>query len=197
MNTFRYYLALILVVSLPPALLLWFTIHPFARHWRKIGPAGTYAVLSVPVLLLAAAVFRVRSELLAVDLGTRYWPIGASALCLGGAAVIAWKRKKQLTFRILAGIPELSPRHYPGKLLTEGIYSRIRHPRYAEAFLGVLGYALLSNYLAGYVLAAACIPVGYWLVVLEERELHRRFGRDYAEYSSRVPRFIPKASPKG
>ena len=29
-----------MVVSLPPALLLWVVIHPFVGFWRRVGPAG-------------------------------------------------------------------------------------------------------------------------------------------------------------
>ena len=55
-----------------------------------------------------------------------------------------------------------------------------------------MAVALFTNYLAIYVLALAIIPALYLVVVLEEKELRDRFGLEYAAYSERVPRFIPR-----
>jgi hypothetical protein len=32
----RYYLALVMLAAIPPAILFWFSIHPFIRFWRRI-----------------------------------------------------------------------------------------------------------------------------------------------------------------
>jgi protein-S-isoprenylcysteine O-methyltransferase Ste14 len=56
----------------------------------------------------------------------------------------------------------------------------------------VAGFALIANYLVLYVMLALLVPAIWLVVVLEERELRRRFGAAYAEYSRRVPRFIPR-----
>ena len=44
MDTFRYWVAAIMVVTFPPAFLLWFSIHPFIRFWRRMGVTVTYVV---------------------------------------------------------------------------------------------------------------------------------------------------------
>ena len=191
MDTFRYILAVFLMIGLPPGLLLWFAIHPFASSWRKIGPKGTYTVLAVPVLAVMVALYLARGWLLAVEHGTNWLLVGLGVLCIVAGAIIARKRSRYLTKRILAGIPELSADD-PGVLLQEGIYARIRHPRYIEALFWVLGYALISNYLAAYVVFAITLPTIYLIVLLEERELHDRFGEEYEAYCQRVPRFIPR-----
>ncbi|MDH3369164.1 MAG: isoprenylcysteine carboxylmethyltransferase family protein, partial [Gemmatimonadota bacterium] len=92
---------------------------------------------------------------------------------------------------ILSGIPELR-KGDPGRLLTEGIYARLRHPRYVEVILGVISYALVANYLGGYVVVLVTVASMVPLVLLEERELRDRFGDAYDEYARRVPRFIPR-----
>ncbi len=191
MDTLRYVLALLVVVATPPAILLWYAIHPFARFWRRFGAAGTYAILGLPMLVLLGALFRSRDRLLIVDYGTR-WPfVGLAVACLAAAVTIALNRRRLLTFGVLAGLPELSPDKNPQKLLQEGIYARIRHPRYVELMLWLAGYSLIANYLAAYVVTLLSIP-GIWLVVvLEERELRERFGEAWVEYSRRVPRFVP------
>ena len=118
--------------------------------------------------------------------------IALAALCLIIGLKIAHKRRKHLTASIITGIPELSKKKYPGKLLTEGIYAKIRHPRYVEIFFFVLGYALFVNYLTAYVMVALSIPVVYLIVLLEERELRDRFGTEYDAYCKKVPRFFPR-----
>lgn len=191
-DTFRYYIALALLVMLPPALFLWFVIHPFARFWRRFGAGVTYGVLSVPVLLIMATLFLSREILLSVEYGTSYVLIALAAVSLFVGGNIAWKRAKYLSFGILSGLPELSPRRYPGKLINEGIYSRLRHPRYVEILFFTLGYSLFANYLALYVMLLLCLPTLFLVVLLEERELKQRFGTAYDDYCRRVPRFLPR-----
>jgi len=71
----------------------------------------------------------------------------------------------------LVGVTELSRTgHETGKLLREGIYTRLRHPRYASAALGLIGNALLINYLGLNILFLLLIPLGVWLLALEERD---------------------------
>jgi protein-S-isoprenylcysteine O-methyltransferase Ste14 len=181
-----------MVVSLPPALLLWFFIHPAAAFWRRFGPAWTYAMLSPPMVVLMAWAYIKRETVVGSDLGTEPWLIvlGVALFCI--SIWIALKRKRHLTFAILAGLPELARDGLSGKLLTEGIYSRIRHPRYVEVVFGLVAYALFANHVGVYVLAALSIPVLWLIVVLEERELHQRFGEEYARYCTQVPRFFPR-----
>lgn len=192
MNSVRYYVALVVLLSVPPGLLLWFIIHPFASFWRRLGPVWTYSILVLPMVAMMVGLFLVRKPLLTIDFGTRYELIAVGVLVMVGAFTIGIKRKKHLTFGILAGLPELSQQRYPGKLLTEGLYAKIRHPRYVEAFLGILGYALIANYLAPYFLVLLSIPIIFLIVALEERELRDRFGEEYEEYCRNVPRFLPK-----
>lgn len=189
----RFVLALIPMICWPPAMLLWFAIHPFARFWRRFGAGWTYAILAVPSLLLGALLWRWRYRLLSVDFGTSYPLIALAVVAAIGALILSAKRRKYLTFRILAGVPELSRGDDRGVLLREGIYGVIRNPRYIEALLGVAAYTLFSNYLGVYVLWVLSLPAIYLVVVLEERELRDRFGAEYESYCREVPRFMPRS----
>jgi len=188
----RYIIAILVIASFPPSLLLWLAIHPFAAFWRRLGPVWTYVILGLPVAGYIAGVWLFRKTLLVLDLGTNLFTMILAGIALGAAALLKRSVVKQLKFAGLAGIPELSKEKYPGKLLTEGIYSRVRNPRYIEALLWVMAYALFANYLEAYIVVVLCLPLIYFVVRLEERELRERFGTAYEEYCRRVPRFVPK-----
>ena len=196
MDELRYGIAFAFLIGLPPGLLFWLCIHPFAEFWRKRGPGWTYGLVGLGLGTLGGGLFVVRCALLATEYGTNVLCLGLAAVCLTGAVVIGLQHRKHLTLRIMIGLPELSAESRPPSLLQEGIYARIRHPRYVEVFLSVLGCACVANYLVLYVWAALSLPLLYVIVVLEERELHQRFGLAYAEYCRRVPRFLPRRNSK-
>jgi protein-S-isoprenylcysteine O-methyltransferase Ste14 len=190
MDRLRYVFGVIMWVSVPISLGLWVAIHPFARAWRRIGPVGTYAVLAVPFAALGAWLWSTRGPLLGADLGTQPVLIVVGVLAFAGGIAIARRRRRQLTQRILTGIPELSQEK--GTLLTDGIYARTRNPRYLEFLLIVLGYVAVANYTGTWVLWALCFPAIHGVVLLEERELRQRFGAEYDDYCRRVPRYLPR-----
>lgn len=192
MNTFRYVIAVVIMVGLPPGLLMWFVVHPFAPFWRRLGTRWTYTILIGGMLLLMIGTYVIRDFLVGTDLGTNVVTMLLAIPCVAMAAVIGLKRRRYLTFRILAGVPEVSATSQ-GTLLTEGPYAVIRHPRYVEAMLAVLAYALVASYVGTYVLFLATIPAIYLIVILEERELRDRFGEQYDEYCRAVPRFLPRS----
>lgn len=200
MDTLRYVLAVLVVIATPPGILLWVAIHPLARFWRRLGAGGTYAVLGPLALGLVGLLFADRERLLGPDRGT-CWPCAAlGVVLLAAAAAIAVARRRQLRFGTLAGLPELSPGRYPPRLLREGIYARVRHPRYLELLLAVFAYAAISHYSGAWLVALASVPALWLVVVLEERELRERFGGAWDDYARRVPRFVPsfrRGSPDG
>jgi len=193
MDTFRYGVAVIMVATFPPAFLLWFSVHPFIHFWRRLGATATYIVNIGWGLALIYALFSARGPLLAVEYGTNWLFVVISVVFYAGAVVVEIRCRKHLTMRMLVGVPEVkAPEEGPGKLLHEGIYSQVRHPRYLGAMLASVSMAFLVNYLATWVLVAGLFPLVYLLTVIEERELRERFGGDYIEYAERVPRIIPR-----
>ena len=191
MSTARYVIAVLLVISLPPAIVWWYVIHPFVGFWRKIGKPITYTVMTVLFLGSVVGLFAVRDTLVLTDLGTSWIMVGVAAALIIPAIWLAILRAKYLSFGILAGVPELDADGSGGKLLNQGIYAVIRHPRYVEIALGSLAYAAFANYLGGYILALLTIPGIHAVVVIEEKELAERFGEEYEAYRASVPRYIP------
>lgn len=191
METVAYYLALLSVMAAPAALAVWFILHPFARWWRRVGPVGTYAAVVAVIAGLVLGIYSVRGALLRLHFGVRVPLVIASAVLFGLSLYMRVKIQRPIPPGLLLGFPEISGRG-PGQLVTSGIYSRMRHPRYVAMLFAVTAVALFTNYLASYIVAVVYVPLIYLVTVLEERELSVRFGAAYREYCRRVPRFVPR-----
>ena len=192
MDTFRHVLTLLMLMFMPGAVLFWFLVHPFIRFWRRLGLRRALAINYTLLAAFAAGVFLLRKTLLAVDFGTNPVLIAVAVSMLAASIVLRRKISRHLRFSTLGGLPELAPESHPQPLLTEGIYSRIRHPRYVEVLLVMASLALIANNLASYVNWIIGIPSVLLIVRIEERELRDRFGAEYEAYCARVPRFVPR-----
>ncbi len=191
-DTFRYVVALSLLCLLPGAYTYWLVVHPFVGTWRRVGPGPALVVAYAQYLGMALLLFRWRHRLLVGDLGTNLVTIALGSACLIVASVLRRQWRRHLSLRVLHGLPELASGGQGSRLLTEGIYARVRHPRYLEILVAVLGWALVTNYLTSYILVAYSVIMTAVLIPLEERELVGRFGQAYEEYRARVPALLPK-----
>jgi protein-S-isoprenylcysteine O-methyltransferase Ste14 len=192
MDTARRFLAIVLLVSTPPAIAFWLVIHPFARWWRRLPAWLTYLLLAGFVVALGVRLFVMRDVLLGRDLGGNWWLATLGGTLYVGAVVVSLRCREQLSLKVFAGIPEVSRTAGPGQMLQEGIYGMIRHPRYLSVILGTVGLALIVNYLGAYAVVGVSL-LGLWpLILLEERELTARFGQAYAEYRARTPALLPR-----
>ena len=79
------------------------------------------------------------------------------------------------------------------KLVTEGVYKKVRHPMYSAFWLWAIAQSLLlSNWAAG-LSAFVGFGILYFLRVGQEEEMMlKEFGKEYEEYSQRTGRIIPK-----
>ena len=185
-----YWLAAFMLAIFPAAVLYWLLIHPFARFWRRLGPPVAYTVVAIVCLGLAYGIFQIHPRMLAVRWPFSWWLVALGFVLYGAAIWFEVQCRRHLKIRTLLGAPELGGD--PGRVLTGGIYGRLRHPRYLSVLLGVAGWACFLNYPAIWLLAVACVPAFYLVIVLEERELVERFGAEYEEYRRTVPnRLLP------
>jgi protein-S-isoprenylcysteine O-methyltransferase Ste14 len=189
-------LGVLLVVSLPPAVLFWLLIHPFARFWRGIGPRRTYMTSGALFVLLGTALFRLRTTIMGPDLGTNWALFFVGCILYLISARISVLTRRQLDNRTFAGVPEISPDESKGVLLQEGIYNVVRHPRYLAVVIGIAGFTMVVNYLGLYLLYLGSMAALLLVVIFEERELEDRFGKEYTEYRSRVPALLPRLGSK-
>lgn len=81
--------------------------------------------------------------------------------------------------------------HKPERVISDGIYSHIRHPQYFGAILAHLGITLLLSSLYSLIYTPFVILYNYLVARKEEKELVREFGKQYEDYGKRIPMFRP------
>ena len=77
------------------------------------------------------------------------------------------------------------------RLVTDGVYSRIRHPLYLGEITRNLGFTLILSSMYGF---AIVLFGGLFLpfrIEIEERMLLEEFGEEYEEYRKRTKKLIP------
>lgn len=78
------------------------------------------------------------------------------------------------------------------RLITHGVYRRIRHPMYTALLLYSVGQALvIPNWLAGPSYLFAFGVLFAFRVHAEERMMLEQFGDEYAAYTARTKRLVP------
>lgn len=79
------------------------------------------------------------------------------------------------------------------KLITNGVYGRIRHPMYSAFWLWAIAQALLlPNWVAGFSGIIGFGALYFLRVGREEQMLVDRFGDEYRRYMERTGRLLPK-----
>lgn len=185
-------IALVVLAFQWPIPLFWLFVHPFKDFWvrqgRTVYTVWAPAVWGTFAIALALGHRWLFAERWSHRLG--FWLVGAVLLSID--FYLLTRVERDLGWRILVGLPELWPQGNAGRVAQEGIYARVRHPRYLGMMLAYVGAACYTR--APRVLALAFIgcALAVFISELEERELLGRHGEEYARYRARVPRFIPR-----
>lgn len=111
--------------------------------------------------------------------------VGALMFALAGGALAL---RGMLEFRSLARISALEET----RLVTSGIYARVRHPQVAGLLFVAFGLSLAAGTLVG-VYAGVVLLV--WSLVqtrLEDRRLIATFGDEARRYIALVPAYLPR-----
>lgn len=134
---------------------------------------GLYAVTGFP-----AAASYAPSPLLTV----------AGILVFLAALWLFWRTHKALG-RQWSVTLELREQH---KLITSGVYERVRHPMYSAFFLWALAQALLlPNLVAGFAGLMGFGILFFMRVGEEEAMMREAFGAEYDAYCARTKRVVP------
>jgi methanethiol S-methyltransferase len=155
-----------------------------------------YGITSAIALLLVLVFWQKSPALVARADGIIFWMIRfLFFLCLAG---FFWGVKSLGSFDALGVKPlmrYISNRPAkPQQIVAKGPYRWSRHPLYLFVIILIWACPLLTqDRLIFNIMWTLWIIIGTFL---EDRDLHREFGSQYLEYSSRVPILIPYKIPK-
>lgn len=190
MQFFDWIAAIIFFLQLPNPL-FWLIVHPRVRYWRNHVRVAYVTALAVAWGIVTSFLFAFHAVIFTHkrpnDLQT-----GAGLLLIALDLWLLGLVRRELGGSRLIGKPELSGN---GEIARSGVYSYIRHPRYAGMVASVLGACLLAATRVMWGITAIWLLLVVLVIGLEERELRLRFGSAYADYCRRVPRFIPSRMP--
>jgi protein-S-isoprenylcysteine O-methyltransferase Ste14 len=137
-----------------------------------------------------------------------FWPPARICGWVTGAGLVLWTVALFVRLTAIRTLGkfwsldlEIREKH---QLVTQGIYSHVRHPAYSSIMLEMVAIPLVCNTYGTLVIAvAAYIPLLLMRWNREEREMIAKFGDRYVQYRQQVPAFVPclcrskKASPPG
>jgi protein-S-isoprenylcysteine O-methyltransferase Ste14 len=159
----------------------------------NVGLVKTIIVLPGTVLIFipGAILLGTRDSQFAPGLTspTQIWFWLALLAAIIGLALSGWTFA--LFIRVGKGTP--APWNPPKRLVIQGPYCYVRNPMITGVLLMLLAEAILFQ----------SLPIATWMTVffignaiyfplIEEKGLEKRFGDEYREYKSHVPRWIPQ-----
>ena len=168
---------------------------PHGRRSRIVKVATSYKTpLETGLLILAWAGFLVPLIWVAsrafsfAEYAPSAGPLVAGVMCLVIGLWLLYRSHADLGTNWSITL-EIREQH---RLITQGVYRRIRHPMYSALALYSIGQALvIPNWVAGPSNLIAFAILLALRVHAEERMMVREFGDEYALYSARTKRLIP------
>jgi protein-S-isoprenylcysteine O-methyltransferase Ste14 len=82
--------------------------------------------------------------------------------------------------------------HKTNKIVTTGVYSIVRHPQYLGGLLAHVGISFLLSAWYSLLSTPLMVLLVYIISRKEEKELIREFGKEYEDYTEKVPMLTPR-----
>jgi len=155
---------------------------------KKIIPRQRLAVLLLQVLSLAiiiAAPYCDRRNIAVLDEIEIVRYFGLVLFTLGFIGMTWAEESLGKQFSVQVAIQDSH------KLVTEGPYRYLRHPRYLGIMLFTIGISMVFRSWLALFLVAALIVVLIWRIHDEETLMHQEFDTDWEAYCQRSWRLIP------
>lgn len=117
---------------------------------------------------------------------TQVWQVYLCFCMIGTGAIICSIAVLQLN----SNLPPFPTPRTGSSLITNGVYSHIRHPIYSGILLGLLGLSLYYQSLYKIGVVILLLVLFYFKTSYEEQRLARVF-KEYANYKAKTKRFVP------
>jgi len=160
---------------------------------RKIKTIVTIPIallfISLVIIFVLASIW-VDKRFLFFHFDSSLWSlIPAILLLVLGGLICVWPA---IAFILSRGTPV--PFNPPSKLITTGLYTYIRNPMLLGLFIFLIGLGVLFGSLSLiFIFTPLFILINVlYIKAIEEKEMEKKFGKQYLEYKKKVPMFFPK-----
>ncbi|HYY68575.1 MAG TPA: isoprenylcysteine carboxylmethyltransferase family protein [Terriglobales bacterium] len=178
-----------IVLSTIPS--FWLLVHPRAEYWRNRRGARFRILAALWVaMLVGAGAITWRWRRVALYEGAASWLAAAPFLAAG--LYIYYGALATLSLAQLTGRSEVEGDRFEQRLVTSGLYSRVRHPVYVGHLCELIGWSFGTGLVVIYVLTGFALVTGAVMIRMEDDELERRFGEQYRRYRQTTPAIIPR-----
>lgn len=124
----------------------------------------------------------------ATSLPVQTWPVWAGLIMIITGLYIRINAIRYLGRYFTANVQSVDAH----RLITDGPYSRVRHPSYLGALLIIAGFPVLLGSLPCFLLAFILMMIAYYKrIKVEEALLVQLFPEDYKRYQQNTYRIIP------
>jgi hypothetical protein len=200
--------------------LFWLMVHPRAHIWRE-KQRSPFRVLVPAWIVMWFGVGAITQPWHSIALYSTPWSwIPAAFLFTTGISLYA-KSGKHFSWAQLGGLPEVrgnvrrenvrnsdagnksaGSNHAENKnsestshdqhLVTTGIRAHVRHPVYLAHLCEMLAWSIGTGLAVCWLLTAFAVLTGAIMIRMEDAELEKRFGEEYAVYRNHVPAVLPR-----
>ena len=122
------------------------------------------------------------------------WSWIPAGLLIALGFLIYSRSAKRFSAKQLSGVPEVEGGNREGRLVTEGIRARVRHPVYLAHLCEMLAWSVGTGLAVCWGLTLFAMVSGAVMIAMEDAELEKRFGEAYRVYRNSVPAVIPRVS---
>jgi protein-S-isoprenylcysteine O-methyltransferase Ste14 len=169
----------------------WLMVHPRAHRWRA-RVRSPLRVLVPAWIVMWVGVGALTGPWRAVALYSTGWG-WIPAVPLFAVGVYLYSHAgTHFSLAQLGGLPEIRTGHQDDRLVTTGLRARVRHPVYLGHLCEMVAWSLGTGLVACWLLTGFAIITGAVMIRMEDKELERRFGEEFAIYRQRVPAVLPR-----
>jgi protein-S-isoprenylcysteine O-methyltransferase Ste14 len=193
MDSFYHLTAVCILAAWPVIPLFWVPVHLFHGFLRRRLGLAVYAVIALIWLPCLWFVREYGDVLLQYRLSMPLWISAVGCIIFAaGLALQSWTA--WVMGSVIIGVPEVTERMESRHVIAPP-FNWCRHPTYLSHSMIFGGAAVMTGYIALFILAAVDFIITRFIIIpFEEKELLDRLGTAYMEYMEKTPRLLPQIS---
>ena len=182
------WLACVVYSTIP---LFWLMVHPRAHRWRA-SERSPFRVLVPAWIVMWIGIGMLTGPWRKAEFYSTPWFWIPAALLFAVGIFVYSRSGAHFSWAQLGGLPEVRAEGHDQRLVTTGIRARVRHPVYLGHLCEMLAWSVGTGLVVCWFLTAFAVVTGAVMIRMEDAELEKRFGAEFAAYRQRVHAVLPR-----